>query len=66
MTDQRESSEPETKPSEDLDLSVEQELMDAALDEARQRVKRLVMQAREAERIPAELLNARMRARNGT
>ena len=66
MTDQPESSKPETKPSEDLDLSVEQELMDAALEEARQRLKRLVMQARESERTPAELLNARMRARNET
>ena len=38
-----------------------QNKMDAVLEEARRRVKHLVMQARQAERLPAEFLELRLK-----
>ena len=66
MTDQEESRRPEESPERAPVQSTEQKEMQAALEDARQRVMRLVKRARQAERVPAELLNLRMRAGNDT
>ena len=54
MSDQSEHSAP--PPPVDI-----QKKMDAALEEARQRVKHLAMQARQSEHIPPEFLELRFK-----